>query len=773
MSAFLTAKEPTPEQRFWQLWRQGRRPDLTSFLAGYPRLSPEQAAAVIAIDQYERWQTGERILAEEYLPLVPAGADHDQAACDIVYGEYLVREERGEHPDPEEYHQRFPAYAEQLARQFELHRALNEEHPHPGLDDTTQRSQSSGIRPAPKTGRLQPGDSLAPRRPHIPGYEVIEIIGQGGMGVVWKAKQLSLDRTVALKVIDRLAGSDQASLDRLRREAQITARLSHPNIVVVYDAGLAACSDTHPGEALATFYLAMEYVQGIDLHHLVQQRGPLPVAVACDYLRQAALGLQHAHEQGLVHRDLKPSNLIVVPGTANEAGVLKILDLGLARLVSGEKVEKAPLTKDGVFMGTPDFVAPEQANDPRSVDIRSDLYSLGCTFYYLLTGQPPFPQGTSLGKLMQHHLNEPEPVTSVRPEIPADVSTVVHKLLAKRPEDRFQTPAELAEALRGERHISSPVFDTPGGLTMRLSPETQRRSPGLVRKFTGHSDAITDLAFSPLGYRLASASRDQTVRLWDPEPIVLKHPAAVRCLAFAPDGRTLVTGCEDCSLRRWDLATGQSRWTCASHGEGVECVSFLPNGERILSAGQDGTLRLHDATSGQERLTWPAHTGAIWGLALSPDGRWALSGGQDWSLRLWDTASGESLAVLPDQRKPVTCLAVSPDGRCALTGGGDGVIHVWDLARRSERGLLEGHEGRVTSLAFAPDSRLAVSASRDQTVRIWDVEKGRCREVFRGHSRWVTAVAWEPGGSVVASGGADKVICQWETGPDKKESTTS
>jgi formylglycine-generating enzyme required for sulfatase activity len=195
----------------------------------------------------------------------------------------------------------------------------------------------------------------------------------------------------------------------------------------------------------------MEYVEGIDLRKLVKEQGPLPVAVACEYVRQAALGLQHAFEHGLVHRDVKPSNLLLQktpPGQAGAGPVVKVLDLGLARLEpGGDGDSSSTLTESGAVMGTPDYLAPEQARRSHEVDVRADLYSLGCTLYFLLTGKVPFPGGTLAEKIAHHLMDEPEPVEQLRPEVPPGIAAVVRKLMAKKPDQRYRTPAEVAAVL--------------------------------------------------------------------------------------------------------------------------------------------------------------------------------------------------------------------------------------------------------------------------------------------------------------------------------------
>jgi serine/threonine-protein kinase len=306
-------------------------------------------------------------------------------------------------------------------------------------------------------------------------YVLLERLGEGGMGIVYKARHRSLARVVALKVVRKDYLDNPSALPRFHREIQAAAQLDHPNVVHAFDAGQAG----------GTYFFAMEYIDGTDLSRMIKEQGPLQVLQACDYIRQAALGLQHAFEKGFVHRDVKPANLLVVrPGTqaslrstahirrpfgsAFRWGVLKILDMGLARLHDPDDGSTSTLvTQVGSIMGTPDYIAPEQALDSHTSDIRADIYSLGCTLYFLLAGQVPFPNGSLTEKLMQHQREEPEPLSHVRRErllkstpaggnpdgarggveVPQPICALVRRLMAKQPEDRYQTPGEVAEAL--------------------------------------------------------------------------------------------------------------------------------------------------------------------------------------------------------------------------------------------------------------------------------------------------------------------------------------
>lgn len=264
-------------------------------------------------------------------------------------------------------------------------------------------------------------------------YVLLDLLGQGGMGAVYSAKQTRMKRRVALKVIRRENLTAPGTVERFQREAEAAARLSHPNIVIVHDTN----------QVKGVHFLVMELLDGTDLAKLVEQHGSLSIKCACDYVRQAALGLQHAHEQGLVHRDIKPHNLILT-----RQGTVKVMDLGLARVAHARGMADSGLTGTGVPMGTPYYMAPEQALDAKGVDFRADIYALGSTLYHLLKGQPPYAGLTLvqiLGALVQQ--NPPEPLEAVRPDVPAELLAVVRRMMAHRPEDRYQTAGEVVAAI--------------------------------------------------------------------------------------------------------------------------------------------------------------------------------------------------------------------------------------------------------------------------------------------------------------------------------------
>ncbi len=271
----------------------------------------------------------------------------------------------------------------------------------------------------------------------LESYVLLERIGEGGMGQVFKARNWKLNRLVALKLIRKERLNNLEVIRRFQREVRASAQLNHPNVVHAYDCG--ECGDRH-------FYV-MEYVDSTNLAQLVRRDGPLSVDLACECIRQAALGLQHAFERGLVHRDIKPHNLLLTKSSDGQ-NVVKILDMGLARLdIGDDSLDSGTMTQEGAVLGTLDYIAPEQARNAHLADTRADLYSLGCTLHFLLTGQAPFASGTPTEKLLKHQFQPPPPIQKLRREVPASLAAVLQRLLAKQPEQRYQTPAETAAAL--------------------------------------------------------------------------------------------------------------------------------------------------------------------------------------------------------------------------------------------------------------------------------------------------------------------------------------
>ena len=262
-------------------------------------------------------------------------------------------------------------------------------------------------------------------------YRLLERLGAGGMGAVYLCEHIKMGRKVALKILPVQQAEDPSSLARFYREARAVARLDHPNIVRAHDID-------HDDKL---HFIVLEFVDGSNLHDFIRRNGTLSPERAAHFIRQAALGLQHAHEGGLVHRDIKPGNLLV-----DRTGVVKILDMGLARFFHEDSAAFIKEYEVGYIIGTGDYIAPEQIVDSR-VDTRADIYSLGGTMYYLLTGKSPFQEGTNAQKIIWHQVRHPKSLRILRPDVPEPLMRVFEKMIAKEPVRRFQTPIELAAAL--------------------------------------------------------------------------------------------------------------------------------------------------------------------------------------------------------------------------------------------------------------------------------------------------------------------------------------
>ena len=333
-----------------------------------------------------------------------------------------------------------------------------------------------------------PTADLPPELLNHPDYTEIRELGRGGMGVVYLAKHKLLKRWEVLKVMGKQQMAQAGAADRFLQEVQSAARLQHPNVVKAYTA-------TRLGDSIA---FAMEYVPGDDLDQVVKMRGPLSIQAATFYTAQVALGLQHAHEKGMVHRDIKPANLILLKeGTKH---IVKILDFGLAKVTS-ERAADTGLTGDGQMMGTPDYMSPEQSLDAAKADIRADIYSLGVTLYFLLTATSPFRRTSLLATLQAHQTDTARLVNEVRPEVPAELAAVVAKMLAKNPAERYQTPGEVVAMLKpfavAKSAVPAATPVAPAGQEVPMAgvaavPAKAKAIPATPLSLPGVSESIWD-----------------------------------------------------------------------------------------------------------------------------------------------------------------------------------------------------------------------------------------------------------------------------------------
>jgi len=430
-------------------------------------MSDAAHVSMLRMDQRRRWQQGDRLAVEAYLEREPTLKDDAEAVLELIYNEVVLREEAGEPPRLEEYQERFPLYADQLRVQFEVHQALEGASVTSGNFMAVEEEATAQGRSSEKP--LVPGTQL-------PGYEILEELGRGGMGIVYRARQLALQRVVALKVL--LSGAHAGPKERaaFRTEAEAAARLHHPNIVQVYDIA------EHDGLP----YFSFEFVDGQNLEQKAAGR-PLPPGQAAALVETLARAMHHAHQQGIVHRDLKPSNILLAELTP------KITDFGVAKLLDAERGQ----TATGDFLGTPHYMAPEQASGhSKESGPAADVYSLGAILYQLLTGRPPFQGASALEILEQVRFREAAPPSKVERYLPRDLDTICLKCLEKDPRRRYASAQDLAEDLR-RFSAGEPILARPAASWERAWKWARRRPAvaGLIGVSTAAILALLLLSF--------------------------------------------------------------------------------------------------------------------------------------------------------------------------------------------------------------------------------------------------------------------------------------
>jgi eukaryotic-like serine/threonine-protein kinase len=670
-------------------------------------------------------------------------------------------------------------------------------------------------------GSAQPADepSVGARSwPKLPAYEILRELGRGGMSVVYLARQALLNRLVALKMIVAGVDANPEYRFRLLQEARAVAQLHHPNIVAIYDIG----------EHEDRLFLSLEYVSGGSLHDRVHRTPQVPAAAA-RLVETLALAMHYAHQYGIVHRDLKPANVLLQcefdagkqendetgrqgdrETGRQESFVPKITDFGVAKLMN----DAAGPTRTGAFVGTPSYMAPEQAGGVGEIGPRTDVYALGAILYELLTGRPPFWSADPLDTLLQVRFQEPVPPTTLQPTVPRDLMTICLKCLQKDSNQRYASALDLAEDLRRFR-AGEPIEARPPG-PIEKARHFVRRHPvaagslaaallaigagfaGLTYGYIAAKNAFTaeaarrhatekDLYFAYVslsdhlvrGQDFQSASvllekcfpaeGEEDHRRW--EWYYLRHVCSTPGVQRSPRG----------DARNHSVARGGAgRLITPPPGERpVDQLAFSADGrELMLLANKDRLVIWLDPQNGKlvRRASLPLpsaseQTAPVKSLALSPDGRLLAAAAVDSApaaraqIKIWDAAAGrELLSWRAAAAGEVVALAFSPQTPRLATCGRDGTISIWDSTSGKEVVALAGHVGQTGCLAFSKDgSWFASSGPDDRSVSIWNAGNGKIQLTLSGHNHPVTGVAFCPDNERLVSVDCVGEVRLWDT----------
>jgi WD40 repeat protein/predicted Ser/Thr protein kinase len=690
-----------------------------------------------------------------------------------------------------------------------------------GFSEKTQRNESRGPGAA-----LSRGSTVR----YFGDYEIREVLGKGGMGVVYRARQVSLNRPVALKMVKAglLAGDDE--LRRFQNEAEAVALLDHPGIVPVYEIG------EHEGQR----YFSMKLILGASLAERLTTYKDNPKAVA-SLLAEVADAVHHAHMRGILHRDLKPANILI-----DGEGHGRITDFGLAKRVEAD----AEFTASGAVLGTPAYMAPEQVTGRRgAITTATDVHGLGSVLYTLLTGQAPFAADSVVDTLTKVKELSPDPPRRLNARVPRDLEVICLKCLEKDPRRRYVSALAVADDLRAWLE-NRPIVARPAGRVEKAVKWARRRPAvaalsalvvlssligmggiisqwreAVVARRAAVERAESEAQARAQATQLAAKLQGQTYSLalalaqreWDAANIAqvqrlidlcaprLRHwewdrlryishleartiavpgkHTSMNFLHWSPDGTRLasLSTIDEEPPGGWtergyhgsaqivDVSGGNPR---AIQLPRVYKAAWDEQGQHLLAYLGDETMaRVDPATGGMTRL-WvlPADKLAVWDMAWSDDGRrvaYSRSRGTGSYVRVRDAATGQGERALTGHQQQVFALAWSPDSKRVATASEDDTIRVWDPTTGNSVLTLTGHTGDVGAVAWSPDGSRLATGSHDQTARIWDARSGRMMSVLSGHGGKVNAVAWRPDGSSLATSGDDHTIRLWDPGTGK------
>jgi len=640
-------------------------------------------------------------------------------------------------------------------------------------------------------------------------YRIEDQLGEGGMGVVYRATDTKLGRQVAIKVLPDTVAGDEERLRRFEREARVLASLNHPNIAVIH--GFDSEGSTH--------FLVMELVEGQTLAQKLDS-GRMGLVPLLKIFGQVAEALEAAHEKGVAHRDLKPQNLMITP-----EGRVKVLDFGLAKALgpvatTGTQAMTVTVesTKENAVMGTGPYMSPEQVRG-ENTGKGSDIWSYGCVLFEALAGRRAFT-GNSLFETAASVLKDEPDWDAIPPETPPTILKLMRRCLKKELSERLKdigdarieihdvlmehqsgafkaaarpsaTPAPVAPAVPPVLPVAAtPVPGPPppgkemsnaakagiavailvvvlgAGFWLQQGKQAAPAKEAVAAENLGppvHNDEVFGVAFSPDGKTVASGSGDGTVKVWDVATgnMVQNYSAKasrVFSVAYSPNGSWLAAGTEANGVMLWQPATKAGR-ALEGHRGAVSAAVFSPTGALLATGGQDTTVKIWDTATWTEKATLSGHSDWIRALAFSPDSQKLASAGDDRNVKIWDLSTNQEVKSIAHP-KGVPSVMFGPRAQWVASGTWQ-AVNIWEVQDGKKPRVFQGHETWVNAIALSADGKTLASGSGDMLVKLWDVETGKSFATFSGHGRGVSSVAFSPDGKTLATGSWDKTAKLW------------
>ena len=630
-------------------------------------------------------------------------------------------------------------------------------------------------------------------------YEIIEELGKGGFGTVYKAEDRALGRIVALKVLHPELMIYPSFLEQFRKEAKISASLDHPNLVTIYDFT----------EIEGRQIIVLKYMSGGSLKDLLNREGKLSLEHSFQLMGQICNALDYAHSKSIIHRDLKPGNILL-----DDIGAAHISDLGFAKVVRDNA--SLSMSVSGGIVGTPAYMSPEIWRN-KKIGPQSDIYSLGCILYEMLTAKVLFDGETPAESMTKHLVDGPQ----YSDELPIEIKNLLDQALAQNPDNRLidakaflkelQTainpiptpePAPALDNFEKEEEQSSvsiseePVEEDQPLLEQtidnnkeesdredikQIDEDVENRKPSLEtslnqtkkQEIFSHTGSVNCLVWLPDGKTLVSAGNDKRVCLLNTENRTKKgvlngHMHGVNSLACSPDGILIASGGADGTILLWNTQELKNLFTfkpwleLKSHQYSMNSLSFSPDGNLLASSGLDGTIKVWDITKGDKNHSILVHSN-IAGCVVkwSPNSSTLASAGDDGKIILWDGQEGSIITELIPSGSSIRALAWSPDGKYFASGGIDKTISVWDVPSRRIVSSLNRHTDIILDLAWSFDGKFLASYSISNSIILWDMDKMR-EKLNLMQSSPISSLAWSPINNTLASGGRRGAISLWD-----------